>query len=269
MFITRRSMLSTASAGVASLAAARLFAETPTTQPAAPQVGPTYPSQDPALAREMVGVSHGNTARVRELLEMHPTLARAAYDWGFGDWETALGAASHVGNREIAELLIKHGARPDLFTFAMFGQLDVVKAYVAANPGIQRTPGPHGISLLSHAKAGGDEAVGVVKYLTELGDADERREPHALSEDSKKLYLGDYRFAPDADGRLIVKTHRTGVLTIQRGENGSARNLFPTGPHAFHPAGSPNVEIVFEMKGNSVRAVRITDGPMKVLAQRL
>jgi hypothetical protein len=34
-------------------------------------------------------------------------LARAAWDWGFGDWETALGAASHMGSRPI---------RPDQFT---------------------------------------------------------------------------------------------------------------------------------------------------------
>src|SRR5262249_873560 len=62
----------------------------------------TFPGTPPELAREMVAVSHGNVKRVRELVEAHPALAKAAWDWGFGDWETALGAASHVGNREIA-----------------------------------------------------------------------------------------------------------------------------------------------------------------------
>ena len=269
MLMTRRSMLSAASAGIASLSAAHLLAEEPAAKPANTAIGPTYPTQDPDMARDIVGASHGNIARVRELLALHPSLAKATWDWGFGDWETALGAASHVGNREIAALLMKHGARPDLFTFAMLGQLDVVKAYIVANPGIQRIAGPHGITLLSHAKAGGDEAVAVVKYLKELGDADVQPEPHPLSEASKKLYMGDYRFAADPEGRLIVKTHRTGVLTIQRGENGSPRNLVPTGPHAFHPVGSPKVAIVFEMKGTTVSAVRVTDGPIKLQATRL
>jgi hypothetical protein len=50
----------------------------------------------------MVGASHGNLARVNELVLAHPALANAAWDWGFGDWETAIGAASHVGNKQIA-----------------------------------------------------------------------------------------------------------------------------------------------------------------------
>jgi len=69
-----------------------------------------FPSHPPALVKEMVAVSHGNIARVRELVQQHPELAKAAWDWGYGDWETALGAASHMGNREIAELLLAHGA---------------------------------------------------------------------------------------------------------------------------------------------------------------
>ena len=57
-------------------------------------------------------MAHGNVRRVRELVEDRPSLAKASWDWGFGDWEDALGAASHMGNREIAEYLIGHGARP-------------------------------------------------------------------------------------------------------------------------------------------------------------
>ncbi len=62
------------------------------------------PQQDPTLVREMVGVSHGKIDRVKELLQQMPRLANAAIDHGFGDWESALGAASHVGRRDIAEL---------------------------------------------------------------------------------------------------------------------------------------------------------------------
>ena len=57
------------------------------------------------------------------------------------------------GNRPIAELLLENGAEPTLFSAAMLGQLDVVKAMIAAQPGVQRTRGPHSISLLAHARA--------------------------------------------------------------------------------------------------------------------
>src|SRR4051812_33979825 len=75
----------------------------------APATGTTvtaFPSQHPDVVREMVTVSHFNIARVKELATRQPALTRAAWDWGYGDWEDALGAASHVGNREIAEYLL-------------------------------------------------------------------------------------------------------------------------------------------------------------------
>ena len=106
---------------LAGSAAAVTGVLSPRTAAAAP-LSDAFPSHPPELAREMVGVSHGNIARVKELLAERPSLAKAVWDWGFGDWETALGAASHVGNREIAELLLAHGARPDLFTAAMMGE---------------------------------------------------------------------------------------------------------------------------------------------------
>lgn len=52
-----------------------------------------FPRQNAELAREVVAASHGNEARVRELVDEHPALARATWDWGFGDFESALGAA--------------------------------------------------------------------------------------------------------------------------------------------------------------------------------
>src|SRR5712664_3024462 len=100
-----------------------LAAQTPPPQPAA-TVPETFPTQPPALVREMVLVAHGNVKRVHELVEARPSLAKAAWDWGFGDWESALGAASHVGNRDIAEYLIAHGARPSIFSETMLGHLD-------------------------------------------------------------------------------------------------------------------------------------------------
>src|SRR5689334_17826261 len=54
------------------------------------------------LVLEFVRVGHNNLARVKELVAQDPKLVLAAWDWGKGDWETALGGAGHIGNREIA-----------------------------------------------------------------------------------------------------------------------------------------------------------------------
>jgi len=43
-----------------------------------------------------------------------------------------LGAASHMGRRDIAEILIEHGARSNLFTSTMLGHLEAVRAYIKA-----------------------------------------------------------------------------------------------------------------------------------------
>ncbi len=116
MHLTRRHLLATASAGLAAFHVPELFADEPKPQSSNDAANASFPAQEPGVVKEMVGVSHGKVDRVRDLLKERPALAKAAWDWGFGDWETALGAASHVGNHEIAALLMKHGARPDLFT---------------------------------------------------------------------------------------------------------------------------------------------------------
>jgi hypothetical protein len=152
--LTRRLFVGLPAAGLATLLPSTLHGQPPA---AAAPVDPGtdwLPRQDPALAKEVVGVSHGNLARLRELVERQPALARASVDWGFGDWETALGAAAHTGRREIAELLLANGAPPSLFSAAMLGQVDVVRALVAARPGVQGMLGPHGITLLAHARTG-------------------------------------------------------------------------------------------------------------------
>ena len=123
---------------------------------------------DAALVEEFVGKAHGDLERVRQLLAEQPALLNAAWDWGNGDWETALGAASHMGRRDIAEFLLGQGARGDIFAAAMLGQLEIVKAIIDAHPPSARVPGPHGIPLLRHAISGGDAAKHVVEYLQSL-----------------------------------------------------------------------------------------------------
>lgn len=127
------------------------------------------PAIAPDLVQEMVRKAHADLERVKQLLADEPKLANAVWDWGGGDFESALGAAAHVGRRDIATALLEAGARLDVFAAAMLGKLDVVKAAVQAFPGAHNVPGPHGIPLIAHAKAGGTEAEAVFEYLQSLG----------------------------------------------------------------------------------------------------
>ncbi|GLV53424.1 hypothetical protein KDH_02780 [Dictyobacter sp. S3.2.2.5] len=122
---------------------------------------------DPTLVNEFVANAHGDAERVATLLEQEPMLINAAWDWGGGDWETALGAASHMGRKDIAHYLLERGARIDIFAATMLGQIEVVQAILQAFPNARHLRGPHGISLLDHAKAGGEEAAPIIKLFQE------------------------------------------------------------------------------------------------------
>lgn len=123
------------------------------------------PALEPSLVQEFVGNAHGDLDRVKELLAQQPALINACWDWGGGDFETGLGAAAHMGRRDIAEFLLENGARLDLFAAAMLGKLDVVKAALSAFPDAINVPGPHGIPLIAHAKAGSESAQAVFDFL--------------------------------------------------------------------------------------------------------
>jgi hypothetical protein len=120
------------------------------------------------LVQAFVAQSHSDLERVKELLAQEPALINASWDWGGGDWETGLGAAAHMGRKDIANFLLENGARLDLFAAAMLGKPEIVKAALEAYPDAINTPGPHGIPLIAHAKAGGEEASKVLEYLEML-----------------------------------------------------------------------------------------------------
>ena len=126
------------------------------------------PALELDLVQEFVAKAHGDFERVKELLTQEPGLVNATWDWGGGDFETALGAASHMGNKDIANYLLENGARLDLFAATMLGKLDIVKAALTAYPEAINIPGPHGISLLAHAQAGGDDTKAVLEFLESL-----------------------------------------------------------------------------------------------------
>lgn len=132
------------------------------------------PPLERSLVQEFVGAGHRDMHKVRELLEVHPTLLNAAHDWGRGDFETVLGAAQHVGYKELVTFLISKGAQTNIFTACLFGHLEIVKTILVNFPGTLHAKGPHGFTLLHHALEGGEDAMEVKAYLESLGAAERK-----------------------------------------------------------------------------------------------
>jgi ankyrin repeat protein len=106
------------------------------------------------VALAFVALAHVEIDSVRSALGYDATLANATVDWGDGDWESALGAAAHMHRRDMAELLLSHGARLDVFAAAMLGDVETVRAALDAHPELRDAKGPHGIPLAAHATGG-------------------------------------------------------------------------------------------------------------------
>ncbi|MEM6469334.1 MAG: ankyrin repeat domain-containing protein [Planctomycetota bacterium] len=112
--------------------------------------------------------AHSDLEMTKKLLEREPGLINASIDWGGGDFETALGGASHMGRKDIVSLLMNRGARPDLFTAAMLGKLETIKAFLDLEPKLIDAKGPHGFTLHFHAQVGGEDSKPVLDYLQSI-----------------------------------------------------------------------------------------------------
>lgn len=229
----------------------------------------SFPHSDPDRVRSVVGASHGNIDLVRTLVTEQPSLAKASWDWQLGDWETPLGAASHVGRRDIAELLIAHGARPTLFSAAMLGQIDTVRAYLEADPALFLLHGPHGISLTRHAEAGGADAADVVGYLLERFGPDPVPFGFEAGEREEARYGGRFRFDTEPPAELVVGV-RNGWLMVGAGADPTGRILPVEGEDdTFHPTGSPAVRMVFYIHDGRAARLDVTDGPFSGSGERV
>src|SRR4030095_1237417 len=101
---------------------------TPESADYAPYFPEHHPQFDRPRVKRFVIAGHGNLAAVKAMLAEEPKLINGAIDWGNGDFESALGGASHTGRRAIAEYLLDHNARMDIFAATMLGLIDVVSA---------------------------------------------------------------------------------------------------------------------------------------------
>ena len=123
----------------------------------------------PEKVKEFVIAGHGNFDQVKKMLAEMPTLLYATWDWGNGDFETALEGAGHVGNKEIANYLIGLGARTNLFVLTMLGKTNIVRNFLETFPQYLKARGPHGFTFFHHAQKGGDEAKELLDYFQSKG----------------------------------------------------------------------------------------------------
>jgi hypothetical protein len=134
----------------------------------APQFNPSWkkPQINKLLVQDFVVFSHMDLPMVKKLLAREPGLLNATMDWGGGDWESGLNAASHMGRHDIIEFLLEKGARIDIFCAAAMGLTDVVKAFLTLQPNLIDAPGPHGLfNLHVHAQMGGERSAKTLDYL--------------------------------------------------------------------------------------------------------
>lgn len=166
-----------------------------------------------------------------------------------------------MGRRDIAEFLLAHGARPTVFSAAMMGQLEVVRAFLDADPGLFTTHGPHGISLVRHAMAGRDTSAHVVDYLQDRFGPDPVPFGFQPSEDVATRCSGQYRSGEEGAFGVVVGV-RNDMLMVGTGETPSSRLLPVDGAaDTFHPTGAPSVRLRFLGASGPAEALEVVDGP--------
>lgn len=116
---------------------------------------------------EFVGAAHSSLEETKKIIEAKPLILNCASQIAKGDFETAIGGASHMGRKDIADLLVAHGARLDIFNFTFLGFTDFVKELIVKYPQLLQSYGPHGFTLLHHANVG--KHVAFADWLKEQG----------------------------------------------------------------------------------------------------
>ena len=82
-------------------------------------------------AEVIEAVKAGDADALRALLERDPGAAHARADGG----DSPLLVALYHGRRDLAELLLAHGRRPDAFEAAALGDMDRLRDALDAEPG--------------------------------------------------------------------------------------------------------------------------------------
>ena len=111
-------------------------------------------SQD--LVGEFVQAAHYSLAKVQALHQQYPALLNARWEKYH---ELAIEAAGDMGQREIAEYLLAHGAPLQVFVAASLGNNQAVARFLHDDPSFANARGVHGISLCYNAALSGNPEV--------------------------------------------------------------------------------------------------------------
>ncbi len=136
-----------------------------------------------------------------------------------------------------------------------------VRSMLAAMPSLASVRGPHGLTLMHHARAGGEIAQGVVDLLAGVPESDV---PYAtVPNTDTAAYIGSYRFGPGADEVAEVSLEGKDAALLIRRKGGFARSLFHLGEHRFHSVGAPDTSVVFIVEsGRGTRLSINTPAPL-------
>ncbi len=157
--MTRKDFFTKSLVASSIIAAAPLLGATESTdQEISPETGRgpgRGPRQPLKQVLEFVQAGHRDLDKIKVMLEQAPGLIHARWDWGDGDWESALEGAAHMGRADIVCYLLSNGVRVDSFSAAMLGDAGTIQALMKLEPGIAHAKGPHGLPLMFYVGYGG------------------------------------------------------------------------------------------------------------------
>jgi ankyrin repeat protein len=128
---------------------------------------PEQPAYPWPVINEYVAVSHGNFARMKELLDLYPKVLHANASWD----ELAVEAGAHVGFKDGVRFLLDRGAPASLPTAAMIGMTAHVRKLLAEDPGRIWECGAHNMPPIWFPAIGGGEAdhLEIARLLLDAG----------------------------------------------------------------------------------------------------
>lgn len=176
------------------------------------------PREQPPLPwpviNEYVAVSHGNFARMKELLALYPAVLHANASWD----ELAVEAGAHVGFKEGVRFLLDQGAPAALTTAATMGMAGHVRKLLAEDPQRIWDCGAHNMPPIWFPAIGGgaSDHLEIAKLLLDAG-ADvnaHKRGQTALHWAARggQMEMVDLLLARGADPNARAKT-REGEMT--------------------------------------------------------
>ena len=171
-------------------------------------------------ARAMVLPSHFDLDEVKRQVEADPRLVHVRYKQ-FD--EAPIEAASHVGNREIAEYLLGRGARFKIHCAVMLGMYESTVAFLDVKPELAVQPGAHNLPLMYHAAHGGD--IRILELLKARGgDRDYGYALHSAAE-MDNAEIAEWLLAQGADTETLNFQQKTPLTVAMERESFAVAEL--------------------------------------------